>query len=83
MLRVFKITGKPIVKCPHYKGTLQRKISRRLFEDAYVILFSDFLHKSICCGYSSELPRLVEAVQMSTHNKCFYKEVEFNKVHLL
>ena len=28
------------------------------------------------CGYSFELPRLVEAIQMSTHNVCFYKEVD-------
>ena len=33
----------------------------------------DFLFKTICCGYSVELPRLVEAIQMSTHNICFYK----------
>ena len=29
--------------------------------------------KSICCGYSFELPRQVEAIQTSTHNKCLYK----------
>ena len=33
------------------------------------------VNKSICCGYSSELPRQVEAIQMSTHNICYYKEV--------
>ena len=27
-----------------------------------------------CCGHSFELPRLVEAIQMSSHNICFYKE---------
>ena len=37
--------------------------------------FSDFLYKSICCWYSFELPRLVEAIQMSTNNM-FYKEVD-------
>ena len=47
-----------------------------VFNDAYVILFSDFLYKSICCGYSFELPRLVEAIQMSTDNIYFYKEVD-------
>ena len=36
--------------------------------DAYAILFSDFLYKSICRGYSFELPGLVKAIQMSTHN---------------
>ena len=37
---------------------------------------SDFLHISICCWYSFELPRLVKAIQMSTNNICFYKEVD-------
>ena len=36
--------------------------------------FSDFLYKSICCWYSFEL--LVEAIQMCTNNKCFYKEMD-------
>ena len=35
-----------------------------MFNDDYVILFSEFLYKSICCGYSVELPQLVEAIQM-------------------
>ena len=42
----------------------------------YATLFSDFLYKSIYCRYSSELPQLVEAIQMSTHNICFYKVVD-------
>ena len=37
--------------------------------------FSDFLSKSICCGYSFELHRQVDAIQMGTHNICLYKEV--------
>ena len=41
---------------------------KSIFNDAYVILFSDFLYKNICCGYSFELPQQVEAIQMSTHN---------------
>ena len=37
--------------------------------------FSDFFfHKGICCGYSFELHRQVDAIQMSTHNICLYKE---------
>ena len=44
------------------------------FNDTYAISFSDFLHKSICCGYSFELPRLVEAIQMSTNDICFIKQ---------
>ena len=47
-----------------------------VFNDTYTLLFSDFLYKSICCGYSFELPQLVEAIQMSTHNICFYKVVD-------
>ena len=38
--------------------------------------FSDFLYKGICCGYSFELHRQVNAIQMSTHNICLYKEVD-------
>ena len=41
-----------------------------------VVFFSDFLSKSICCGYSFELHRQVDAVQMRMHNICFYKEVD-------
>ena len=40
-----------------------------------VRFFSEFLYKSICCGYSFELHRLVDAIQMSTDNICLYKEV--------
>ena len=38
--------------------------------------FSDFLYKGVCCGYSFELHRQVDAIQMSTHNICLYKEVK-------
>ena len=47
---------------------------------AFAILFSDFLYKNICCGYSFELPRLVEAIQMSYHNICFFIKKSI-KVH--
>ena len=30
-----------------------------VLNDAFAILFSDFLYKT-CCGYSFELPRLVD-----------------------
>ena len=30
--------------------------------------FGLLLHKDICCGYSFELHRLVNAIQMSIHN---------------
>ena len=32
------------------------------------------LYKIVCCWFSSELPRLVKAIQMSTNNIWFYKE---------
>ena len=35
--------------------------------------FSDY--KCICCGYSFELHRQVNVIQMGTHNICLYKEV--------
>ena len=37
---------------------------------------SDFLYKGICCGYSFELHRQVDAIQISTHNICLYKDVD-------
>ena len=40
-----------------------------------VFFFSDFLNKSICFGYSFELHRQVDALQMGTHNICLYKDV--------
>ena len=47
-----------------------------VLNDAFAISFSVFLYKNICCGYSFELPQLVKAIQMSSHNRCFYKEVD-------
>ena len=38
------------------------------------VYFYLLLYKNICCGYSFELPQQVEAIQMSTHNICFYKK---------
>ena len=43
---------------------------RSVLNDAFAILFSDFLYKNKCYGYSFELPRT------SAHNICFYKEVD-------
>ena len=52
--------------------------------DASVILLcvfsSDFLDKSICYGYSFELHRQVDAIQMGTHNICFYEEVDIKYI---
>ena len=38
--------------------------------------FSDFLYKSICCGYSFELHQQADAIQMGTHIICLYTEVD-------
>ena len=38
--------------------------------------FSDFLYKGICYRYSFELHRNFDAIQMSTHNICLYKEID-------
>ena len=35
------------------------------------VTFCLLLYKGICCGYPFELHRLVDAVQMSSHNICF------------
>ena len=37
------------------------------------VYFCLVLYKGICCGYPFELHRLVDAIQMSTHNTCFYR----------
>ena len=63
----------------HYKK--KERSEKDLFDIDYAI-FSDFLYKRICCGYSFELHRQVDAIQMSTHNICLYKEVD-KKVHCL
>ena len=34
------------------------------------------MYKSICCGYSFELHRQVDAIQMGAHNVCLNKEVD-------
>ena len=63
------------------RDTLIKKRSV-LSNDAYVMFlcffFSDFLYISICCGYSFELHRQVDAIQMGTHNVCFYKVVDIH-----
>ena len=40
------------------------------------------LYKGICCGYSFELHRQVDAIQMGTHNICRYKENHKDKKHI-
>ena len=59
-----------------FKERSAEDLMSSVLNDAFAILFSDFLYQNICCGYSFELPRLVEAIQMSSHNICFYKELD-------
>ena len=40
-----------------------------------VFFFPDLLYKRICCGYTFELHRQVDANQIGSHNICLYKEV--------
>ena len=59
------------------KDTLEKQISAKaLFDDVYVIFFLIFFIKNICCRYTFELHQQVDAVQISTHNICLYKEVD-------
>ena len=67
----------PILKV-HLKKKLQRTYQIMLMRCVCVVVFSDFLYKSICFGYSFELHRQVDAIQMGTHNICLYKEVDKN-----
>ena len=53
-----------------------KRDQQRTFLILYMRLFFYFLYKSICCGYSFELHRQVDAIQMGTHNICIYKEVD-------
>ena len=48
----------------HFK----KRSAKDLFPAVYAIFFSDFLYKNLCCWYSFEVPRLVEAIQMSINN---------------
>ena len=63
----------------HFKERSAEDFMRSVFNDAYALLFSVFLYKIICCGFSFELPRPVEAIQRSTHNICYYKGVHVYK----
>ena len=62
----------------HLKKISAEDLSNDAYAMFFVLLFclSEFLHKSICCGYLFELHLQVDAIQMVTHNICFYKEVD-------
>ena len=75
------ICGKICIYLPriHYKKDQKRMylmMIMRVFFFVFFVFFSDFLYKGICCGYSFELHRQVDAIQMSLHNICLYKEVK-------
>ena len=58
-----KLLNRLLVKYPPIKGSTLKERSeedfmKSIFNDAYAILFSDFLYKSICCGYPFELLQL-------------------------
>ena len=72
----------PILKV-HFK---KKKTAKDLSNNANAMFivcffFSDFLYKSICCGYSFELQ--VNAIQMGTHNICLYEEVDKNTLAVI
>ena len=73
----FKITGKT---CGKICICLPRLHIKKYLMIFIRFFFSDFLYKSICCEYSFELHRQVDAIQMGTHNIWLYKEV--NKIAL-
>ena len=59
------------------KDTLLKKSQKRpCLMIIMHFFFSNFIYKGICCGYSFELHLQVNAIQMSTHNICLYKEVK-------
>ena len=55
---------------------LKKRLAKDLFGAVYASFYLDSLYKCICCGYSFELHRLVDAIQMGTHNICPYKPVD-------
>ena len=57
----------------HYKID-QKRMYLIMIMRVFLLFF--FLYKGICCGYSFELHRQVDAIQMSIHNICLYKEVK-------
>ena len=65
---------------PILKVHLKKRSAKDLSNDACAmflyVFFSDCFYKSICCGYSFELHRQVDAIQMGTHNIYLYKKVD-------
>ena len=64
-------------------GKLLKKISaNNLFDNVYVI-FSNFLYKNICCGYSFKLHRQVGAIQMGPTTYAFIKKKTKSKLAVI
>ena len=59
-------------------GTLYKKKDQKRPFLVMIIqfFFLNFLYKGICCGCSFGLHQQVDAIQMSTHKICLYKEVD-------
>ena len=72
-----RICGKICIYLPrkHYKKD-QKRMYLMMIMRVFLFVFFYFLYKGICCGYSFELHRQVDAIQMSIHNICLYKEVK-------
>ena len=68
---------RPYYRTYPYKCTVKKFRSLQITTS---VVFSLLLYKGICCGYSSELHRQVNAIQMSTHNICLCKESQ-KKLH--
>ena len=58
---------RPNYRTYSYKRTVKRFHSLQITGS---VLFRLLLYKGVCCGYSFELHRLVDAIRMSTHNIC-------------
>ena len=52
---------------------LRRYLFLIVFIKAYAVGTHLNCFYKVCCGYAFELPQLVEAIQISTLNICFYK----------
>ena len=61
-----------------YKGTVKQFLSLQVTAS---VLFCLLFYKGICCRYPFDLHQLVDAIQMSTHNICFYEENQKEKSH--
>ena len=61
----------------HYK-----KDQKKTFDYNYAVFFFLIFFIKACCGYSFELHRQVNAIQMSTHNICLYEEVHVDQKYI-